>query len=109
MGGMSRVSREAQARICEGLGVKLPGPTRRRERGRRRGAEAELKPSRGLRPLPAARPVAEGGFGGRGAQAPPDGPRDGRGGPRRGYETSALGDYVGIASIMLDGPAVGIT
>jgi hypothetical protein len=30
MGGTSRVSREAQARICERLGVKLPGPTRPR-------------------------------------------------------------------------------
>ena len=30
MGGTSRVSREAQARICEGLGVKFPGPTRPR-------------------------------------------------------------------------------
>ena len=29
-GGTSRVSREAQARICERLGVKFPGPTRRR-------------------------------------------------------------------------------
>jgi hypothetical protein len=29
MGGTSRVSREAQARICERLGVKFPGPTRR--------------------------------------------------------------------------------
>src|ERR1035437_2757704 len=28
MGGTSRVSREAQARICERLGVKFPGPTR---------------------------------------------------------------------------------
>ena len=28
-GGTSRVSREAQARICERLGVKFPGPTRR--------------------------------------------------------------------------------
>jgi hypothetical protein len=45
LGGMSRVSREAQARICEGLGVKLPGPTRRRERGRR-GAEADYSASR---------------------------------------------------------------
>jgi hypothetical protein len=26
--GTSRVSREAHARICEGLGVKFPGPTR---------------------------------------------------------------------------------
>src|SRR5215471_18752021 len=29
MGGTSRMSREAQVRICEGLGVKFPGPTRR--------------------------------------------------------------------------------
>ena len=28
-GGTSRVSREAQARICERLGVKFPGATRR--------------------------------------------------------------------------------
>ena len=28
MGGTSRVSREAQARICERLGVKSPGATR---------------------------------------------------------------------------------
>ena len=32
MGGTSRVSREAQARICEGLGVKVPGPTRQVEK-----------------------------------------------------------------------------
>jgi hypothetical protein len=30
MGGTSRVSREAQARICERLGVQFPGPTRPR-------------------------------------------------------------------------------
>jgi len=29
MGGTSRVSREAQARFCERLGVKFPGATRR--------------------------------------------------------------------------------
>jgi hypothetical protein len=29
MGGTSRVSREAQARICERLGVRFPGATRR--------------------------------------------------------------------------------
>jgi hypothetical protein len=29
LGGTSRVSREAQARICERLEVKFPGPTRR--------------------------------------------------------------------------------
>ena len=28
MGGTSRMSREAQVRICERLGVKFPGPTR---------------------------------------------------------------------------------
>jgi hypothetical protein len=32
-GGTSRVSREAQARICERLGVQLPGPTRRLANG----------------------------------------------------------------------------
>ena len=30
MGGTSRVSREAQARFREGLGVRFPGPTRPR-------------------------------------------------------------------------------
>jgi hypothetical protein len=29
MGGTSRISREAYVRICERLGVKLPGATRR--------------------------------------------------------------------------------
>jgi hypothetical protein len=29
LGGTSRMSREAQVRICEGLGVKFSGPTRR--------------------------------------------------------------------------------
>src|ERR1035437_7593623 len=29
-GGTSRMSREAQVRICERLGVQLPGPTRRK-------------------------------------------------------------------------------
>jgi hypothetical protein len=29
LGGTSRMSREAQVRICERLGVQLPGPTRR--------------------------------------------------------------------------------
>ncbi len=27
-GGTSRMTRECQVRICEGLGVKFPGPTR---------------------------------------------------------------------------------
>ena len=30
--GTSRMNREVQVRICEGLGVKFPGPTRRIER-----------------------------------------------------------------------------
>ena len=30
MGGTSRMNREVQVRICERLGVKFPGPTRRR-------------------------------------------------------------------------------
>ena len=34
MGGTSRISREAYVRFCERLGVKSPGPTRRRETGR---------------------------------------------------------------------------
>ena len=29
--GTSRMNREVQVRICEGLGVKFPGPTRRRD------------------------------------------------------------------------------
>ena len=28
IGGTSRMNREVQVRICEGLGVKFPGPTR---------------------------------------------------------------------------------
>jgi hypothetical protein len=28
MGGTSRVTGDSQARFCEGLGVKFPGPTR---------------------------------------------------------------------------------
>ena len=34
-GGTSRMNREVQVRICEGLGVKFPGPTRRRGLDRR--------------------------------------------------------------------------
>src|SRR6516225_3914288 len=37
-GGTSRMTRECQVRICERLGVKLPGPTQQRFRGRRRGS-----------------------------------------------------------------------
>src|SRR6267154_2023084 len=32
-GGTSRMTRECQVRICERLGVKFPGPTRRRRNG----------------------------------------------------------------------------
>jgi hypothetical protein len=32
-GGTSRMTRECQVRICERLGVKFPGPTRRRRSG----------------------------------------------------------------------------
>ena len=44
MGGTSRVSREAQARICERLGVKFPGPTRRQcwRATRSRNSRSEL-------------------------------------------------------------------
>src|SRR5438105_2316808 len=35
MGGTSRISREAYVRICERLGVKFPGATRRWETGGR--------------------------------------------------------------------------
>jgi hypothetical protein len=38
------VSREAQARICERLGAKFPGPTRRWETGRRFGVSARAHP-----------------------------------------------------------------
>jgi hypothetical protein len=31
LGGTSRISREAYLRFCERLGVRVPGPTRRRE------------------------------------------------------------------------------
>ena len=34
LGGTSRMIREDQVRICERLGVKFPGPTRRREKSR---------------------------------------------------------------------------
>jgi hypothetical protein len=42
MGGTSRVSREAQARICERLGVKFPGATRPRV-GQGRACRMEAK------------------------------------------------------------------
>jgi hypothetical protein len=40
-GDTSRMNREVQVRICEGLGVKIPGPTRQsRHFGRASGASA---------------------------------------------------------------------
>jgi hypothetical protein len=42
-GGTSRMTRECQVRICEGLGVKFPGPTRHKPR-RQLGPGASLCP-----------------------------------------------------------------
>ena len=39
-GGTSRMNREVQVRICEGLGVKFPGPTRRSRCRRRIGCSS---------------------------------------------------------------------
>src|SRR4029453_3533325 len=61
MGGTSRVSREAQARICDRLGVKFPGPTRRWETGRRFGVSARAPPR--LYPLMAFAPTQNFGNG----------------------------------------------
>ena len=44
VGGTSRISREAYVRICERLGVKFPGATRRWETGRRFGVSARAHP-----------------------------------------------------------------
>jgi hypothetical protein len=41
-GGTSRMMREYQVRICEGLGVKFPGPTRQTEKSRQRDGTAGL-------------------------------------------------------------------
>ena len=43
-GGTSRVSREAQARICERLGVKFPGPTRHCDAMQNGVLEAAFRP-----------------------------------------------------------------
>ena len=40
MGGTSRISREAYVRFCERLGVKFPGPTRRRASSLKVGSAA---------------------------------------------------------------------
>ncbi len=50
-GGTSRMTRECQVRICEGLGVKFPGPTRRHRSGVLHAPEAQY-----TRDLPAATP-----------------------------------------------------
>jgi hypothetical protein len=44
LNGTSRVNREVYARFCERLGVKIPGPTRRWETGRRLGVSARAHP-----------------------------------------------------------------
>jgi acyl-CoA synthetase (AMP-forming)/AMP-acid ligase II len=44
MGGTSRISREVYVRFCERLGVRLPGPTRRWETGRRLGVSTRAHP-----------------------------------------------------------------
>jgi hypothetical protein len=44
VGGTSRISREAYVRICERLGVKFPGATRRWETGRHFGVSARAHP-----------------------------------------------------------------
>src|SRR5262245_24052930 len=41
-GGTSRMMRECQVRICEGLGVKFPGPTRQNETSARVGSMSGL-------------------------------------------------------------------
>ncbi len=41
-GGTSRMTRECQVRICEGLGVKFPGPTRHPALGRLDAAREPL-------------------------------------------------------------------
>src|SRR6266850_7376570 len=50
-GDTSRMNREVQVRICEGLGVKLPGPTRQSRRCRQRLSTAGL-PSTAEEPQP---------------------------------------------------------
>jgi hypothetical protein len=44
-GGTSRMTRECQVRICEGLGVKFPGPTRQSATSRFVRAESALPPT----------------------------------------------------------------
>ena len=46
-GGTSRMTRECQVRICEGLGVKFPGPTRQNRRYRTPTCEFALTSNSG--------------------------------------------------------------
>ena len=47
MAGKSRVNREVQARFCEGLGVKFPGPTRPGLDNRFQGCRGKRTPHHG--------------------------------------------------------------
>src|SRR5882762_9438935 len=58
-GGTSRMTRECQVRFCEGLGVKLPGPTRQEQTKALRGRRVRIdfkrrhrRPVRQVRPVP---------------------------------------------------------
>ena len=53
--GTSRMNREVHVRICEGLGVKLPGPTRR-EGGELLGESLEVRHCLGISEGP-GRPI----------------------------------------------------
>jgi hypothetical protein len=53
-GGTSRISREAYVRICEGLGVQVPGATRR-QHGDAGQVEQLEKPSSPQREIDGAR------------------------------------------------------
>ena len=50
-GGTSRMMREYQVRICEGLGVKYPGPTRQVRRDRHATAISALPPEPDIPPM----------------------------------------------------------
>jgi hypothetical protein len=45
-GGTSRMTRECQVRICEGLGVKFPGPTRQKPALPRRSIAVRFRPNK---------------------------------------------------------------
>jgi len=54
LGGTSRISREAYVRICEGLGVRFPGPTRLRAPGEAGASRWVTWPPRGGQEVPPA-------------------------------------------------------